>query len=215
MEIKQPGLKKQREIQEIPLVKQEKEKYPKFESNSIAPIFPIAKQMDKKQQNLKKQSGTKCNFIVKQRRAILSNMERDSTSQAVPNTIQIKKKQPNLRKQSQAQQSPIVRQRRASHSNMNSNSIEQIVPIVNRIIPGDREKASSSLFYKKIRYTMATSLLVAGVVVIFFGLLYEPQGEIHHSILTLFGELATFACFLLGIEPENKRGKKLSKQESY
>ncbi|MDO4790671.1 MAG: hypothetical protein Q3998_06880 [Porphyromonas sp.] len=78
--------------------------------------------------------------------------------------------------------------------------------------PIQKEKHPSPLAYKKIRYFMATTLLISGIIVIFFGLFYDPQGEVHHSILTLFGEILTFTCILLGMG----RGKKANiKKEDF
>ena len=46
----------------------------------------------------------------------------------------------------------------------------------------------------------AAVLSVAGLVLLFLGAYLAPQGEIHESILVAFGEIATFAGALFGID---------------
>ena len=43
-------------------------------------------------------------------------------------------------------------------------------------------------------------LALAGVALLFVGALIAPQGEIHESILVGFGEVATFAGSIIGID---------------
>ena len=43
-------------------------------------------------------------------------------------------------------------------------------------------------------------LALSGVALLFVGALIAPQGEIHESILVGFGEVATFAGSIIGID---------------
>jgi len=43
-------------------------------------------------------------------------------------------------------------------------------------------------------------LAIGGLVLLFCGAIYTPQGEIHESLLVGFGEVATFAGALFGID---------------
>lgn len=47
---------------------------------------------------------------------------------------------------------------------------------------------------------LGTALAVAGVVLLFVGVYLEPAGQIHSSLLIGFGEVATFAGALLGVD---------------
>ena len=46
----------------------------------------------------------------------------------------------------------------------------------------------------------AAVLAIGGLVLLFCGIYIEPQGEIHDSLLIGFGEVATFAGALFGID---------------
>ena len=46
----------------------------------------------------------------------------------------------------------------------------------------------------------AAVLSLGGLVLLFCGVYIAPQGEIHNSLLVAFGELATFAGALFGID---------------
>ena len=46
----------------------------------------------------------------------------------------------------------------------------------------------------------AAVLAVGGLAMLFCGVYIEPQGEIHESLLVGFGEVATFAGSLFGID---------------
>ena len=46
----------------------------------------------------------------------------------------------------------------------------------------------------------AAVLSVGGLVLLFCGVYITPQGEIHESLLVGFGEVATFAGALFGID---------------
>jgi len=43
-------------------------------------------------------------------------------------------------------------------------------------------------------------LSIGGLVLLFCGIFIDPQGEIHTSLLVAFGETATFAGALFGVD---------------
>ena len=51
-----------------------------------------------------------------------------------------------------------------------------------------------------IQLVTAAVLSVGGLVLLFCGVYIAPQGEIHESLLVGFGEVATFAGALFGID---------------
>ena len=46
----------------------------------------------------------------------------------------------------------------------------------------------------------AAALSFGGLILLFCGVFIDPQGEIHSSLLVAFGETATFAGALFGID---------------
>ena len=56
-----------------------------------------------------------------------------------------------------------------------------------------------------IQLVTAAVLSVGGLVLLFCGVFIAPQGEVHESILVGFGEVATFAGALFGIDYVYKR----------
>lgn len=50
------------------------------------------------------------------------------------------------------------------------------------------------------RFWLGTALIVAGVVLLFIAMFIDPKGEIHGSVLGAFGEIATLAGALLGMD---------------
>lgn len=54
-------------------------------------------------------------------------------------------------------------------------------------------------FKEVIIYTLAVVTMLAGLVLLFFGLFIPPEGEIHGSVLTAFGSVCVFVASLLGI----------------
>ena len=50
-------------------------------------------------------------------------------------------------------------------------------------------------------------LSIGGLVLLFCGIFIDPQGEIHSSLLVAFGETATFAGALFGIDYVYKKKK--------
>ena len=51
-----------------------------------------------------------------------------------------------------------------------------------------------------IQLIIAAALTFAGIGLLYLGALLAPQGEIHETILVAFGEVATFAGSILGID---------------
>lgn len=52
----------------------------------------------------------------------------------------------------------------------------------------------------KVQFGIAIGLMVFGCVVLMVGLLTPPEGQIHQSVLIAFGEIATLAAGVLGID---------------
>lgn len=52
---------------------------------------------------------------------------------------------------------------------------------------------------------MAVLLVLSGIVLIFSGFWVAPKGEIHNSVLVAFGEIATFAGALFGVDYSYKK----------
>lgn len=52
----------------------------------------------------------------------------------------------------------------------------------------------------KIQFGIAICLMIVGCIMLFIGLLIEPQGQIHSSVLIAFGEVGTLAASVLGID---------------
>ena len=53
----------------------------------------------------------------------------------------------------------------------------------------------------------AAILSVGGLILLFCGVFIEPQGQIHETLLVAFGETATFAGALFGIDYVYKKKK--------
>ena len=51
-----------------------------------------------------------------------------------------------------------------------------------------------------IQLITAAVLSIGGLVLLFCGVYITPQGEVHESLLVGFGEVATFAGALFGID---------------
>ena len=68
-----------------------------------------------------------------------------------------------------------------------------------------------------IQFITAAILAVGGLVLLFCGAFIAPQGEIHESLLVGFGEVATFAGALFGIDYtykfKQKHGNNTPKQD--
>ncbi len=51
-----------------------------------------------------------------------------------------------------------------------------------------------------IQLITAAILSIGGLVLLFCGVFIDPEGQIHESLLVAFGETATFAGALFGID---------------
>ena len=56
-----------------------------------------------------------------------------------------------------------------------------------------------------IQLIIAALLSLAGIALLFVGTLLDPQGQIHESLLVAFGEIATFAGSIIGIDYRYKK----------
>ena len=56
-----------------------------------------------------------------------------------------------------------------------------------------------------IQLLTAALLSVGGLILLFCGIFIDPQGQIHETLLVAFGETATFAGALFGIDYVYKR----------
>ena len=50
------------------------------------------------------------------------------------------------------------------------------------------------------RFWLGAALVIAGIVMLFIAMFISPQGEIHGSVLGAFGEIATLAGALMGMD---------------
>ena len=58
-----------------------------------------------------------------------------------------------------------------------------------------------------IQLLIAAALTLAGIALLFLGTILAPQGEIHETVLVAFGEIATFAGSIIGIDYRYKSKK--------
>ena len=58
-----------------------------------------------------------------------------------------------------------------------------------------------------IQLLIAAVLSLAGIALLFLGTILAPQGEIHETVLIAFGEIATFAGSIIGIDYRYKSKK--------
>ena len=67
---------------------------------------------------------------------------------------------------------------------------------------GEKSNLKSQMSNKKsyIQLFTAALLSVGGLTMLFCGVFIEPHGQIHESLLIGFGEVATFAGALFGID---------------
>ena len=62
---------------------------------------------------------------------------------------------------------------------------------------------------ERIRQLLIAAVLsLAGIILLFIGTWLAPQGEIHESVLVAFGEIATFAGSIIGIDYHYKSKEK-------
>ena len=59
-----------------------------------------------------------------------------------------------------------------------------------------------------IQLITAAVLSLGGLVLLFCGAFIAPQGEIHESLLVGFGEVATFAGAIMGVDYSYRRRSK-------
>ena len=51
-----------------------------------------------------------------------------------------------------------------------------------------------------IQLLTAAALSIGGMILLFCGVFIDPQGQIHESLLVAFGEIATFAGAIMGVD---------------
>ena len=51
-----------------------------------------------------------------------------------------------------------------------------------------------------IQLLTAALLSIGGLIMLYCGVFIDPQGQVHESLLVAFGEIATFAGALFGID---------------
>jgi hypothetical protein len=56
-----------------------------------------------------------------------------------------------------------------------------------------------------IQLITAAVLSIGGLVLLFCGVYIDPQGQIHETLLIGFGEVATFAGAIMGVDYTYKR----------
>ena len=54
--------------------------------------------------------------------------------------------------------------------------------------------------HPNIQLLTAAVLAVSGMIMLYCGMFIAPKGELHESVLVAFGEVATFAGALFGID---------------
>ena len=59
----------------------------------------------------------------------------------------------------------------------------------------------------ELQLIAAFMLSIGGLVLLFCGIFIDPQGQIHETLLVAFGETATFAGALFGIDYVYKKKK--------
>jgi hypothetical protein len=59
-----------------------------------------------------------------------------------------------------------------------------------------------------IQLIIAALVVLGGLALLFYGAHVDPKGEIHDSLLVAFGEAATFAGSILGIDYSYRRRQK-------
>ena len=59
----------------------------------------------------------------------------------------------------------------------------------------------------ELQLISAFILSIGGLILLFCGIFIDPQGQIHESLLVAFGETATFAGALFGIDYVYKKRK--------
>lgn len=57
-----------------------------------------------------------------------------------------------------------------------------------------------------VQLLLSVVVVLAGLTLVFIGLYIEPKGEIHNSVIIVFGEALTFAGALIGIDYSYRLG---------
>ena len=72
-----------------------------------------------------------------------------------------------------------------------------------------KPKLHKNEIFMKIELQLITAaiLSIGGLVLLFCGIFIDPQGQIHETLLVAFGETATFAGALFGIDYVYKKRK--------
>ena len=65
-----------------------------------------------------------------------------------------------------------------------------------------------------IQLIIAALVVLGGMVLLHVGIQIGPKGEIHESVLVAFGEAATFAGSIMGIDYHYKRKSKTNESSS-
>lgn len=52
----------------------------------------------------------------------------------------------------------------------------------------------------RVQFMLAGFMMIFGCVMLLIGILLEPRGQIHSSVLIAFGEIGTLAASILGID---------------
>ena len=68
-------------------------------------------------------------------------------------------------------------------------------------------RQTKSTMKNQLQLIVAAGLAFAGIALLYVGTLLAPQGEIHESILVAFGEVATFAGSIIGIDYKYRNTK--------
>lgn len=51
-----------------------------------------------------------------------------------------------------------------------------------------------------IQLIIAAIVVIGGMILLYVGVAYDPKGEIHETVLIAFGEAATFAGSIMGVD---------------
>lgn len=65
-----------------------------------------------------------------------------------------------------------------------------------------------------IQLIIAALVVIGGLVLLHVGIQIDPKGEIHETVLVAFGEAATFAGSIMGIDYHYKRKSKINERNN-
>ena len=87
-------------------------------------------------------------------------------------------------------------------------SCKSSVSLLTQLDEAEAPKLKFILIVKiELQLIAAFVLSVGGLVLLFCGIFIDPQGQIHETLLVAFGETATFAGALFGIDYVYKKKK--------